>query len=123
MSTKLSPANAGSLAELRVSVHLISMGFQVFRNVLVNGPTDLLAIKGRGRRIIRVQVKSTLGMAQLKNLRNGGNELLAVLLDGQIHYRAINRAVQRLVPGSILARRPRKSHGSSHSKATKKQDL
>ena len=119
MSTKLSPANAGSLAELRVSVHLISMGFQVFRNVLVNGPTDLLAIRGRSRRIIRVQVKSTLGMAQLKNLRNGGNELLAVIVDGQIHYRAIDRSVQKLIPGSILARRPRKSHKSATKKPTK----
>jgi len=53
-------------------------------------------------------VKSTLSLNQLKNLRNGGNDLLAVLVDGELHYRALDRRVQALVPGSILARRPKR---------------
>jgi hypothetical protein len=37
------------------------------------------------------------------------------------HYRALDRRVQALVPGSILARRPKrqsKRHRNSHGKAT-----
>jgi hypothetical protein len=115
---ELSPGNKGSLAELRVTCHLASLGFFVYKNTLVNGPTDLLAIKGRGRQVIRIQVKSTLSMAQLKNLRNGGNDLLAVLVDGQIHYRAVNRRIQALVPGCTLARR--KQPAKCQSTATRK---
>jgi hypothetical protein len=114
---ELSPGNKGSLAELRVTCHLASLGFFVYKNMLVNGPTDLLAIKGRGRQVIRIQVKSTLSMAQLKNLRNGGNDLLAVLVDGQIHYRAVNRRIQALVPGCTLARR--KQPAKRQTRATK----
>jgi hypothetical protein len=80
-----------------------------------NAPTDLYAAKGR--RILRVQVKSTLSLNQLKNLRNGGNDLLAVLVDGELHYRALDRRVQALVPGSILARRPKRQL-KRHKKAT-----
>jgi hypothetical protein len=116
MGVELSKGTKGSLAELRVSCHLIGLGFQVFRNLSVNGPTDLLAV--RGRRIVRVQVKSTLSMGQFKNLRSGGNDLLAVLVDGEIHYRAVNRRIQSMVPGCILARRPRKSRPNSQRKAT-----
>jgi hypothetical protein len=113
---ELSKGTKGSLAELRVSCHLIGLGFHVYKNLSVNGPTDLLAVRGRSRRIIRVQVKSTLSMGQLKNLRNGGNDLLAVLVGGEIYYRALNREIQRLVPGALLARRPRKSRKDATSK-------
>ena len=104
--SELSKGTKGSLAELRVSCHLIGLGFHVFKNLSVNGPCDLIAVKGR--RIVRVQVKSTLGMNQFKNLRQGGCELLAVLVNGEIRYRGINRRVTSLVPGCILARRPKK---------------
>src|SRR5258707_1111776 len=90
----------------------------VARMLSPNSPTDLYAAKGR--RILRVQVKSTLSLNQLKNLRNGGNDLLAVLVDGELHYRALDRRVQALVPGSILARRPKrqpKRRKNSHGKA------
>jgi Holliday junction resolvase len=103
---ELSKGTKGSLAELRVCCHLIGLGFQVFRNQSSNGPTDLVAL--RGRRTIRVQVKSTLGMNQFKNLRQGGNDLLAVLVDGEIRYRAVNRRIASMVPGCILARRPKR---------------
>jgi len=104
---ELSTGTKGALAELRVASHLITLGFEVARMLSPNGPTDLFATKGKGRRILRVQVKSTLSLNQLKNLRTGGNDLLAVLVNGELHYRALDRHVQSLVPGSILARRPK----------------
>jgi hypothetical protein len=102
----ISKGTKGSSAELRVACHLMNLGFYVFQNLSVNGPVDLHAAKGR--RILRVQVKSTLGMNQFKNMRQGGCELLAVLVDGEIRYRALNRRVQAMVPGCILARRPKR---------------
>jgi hypothetical protein len=63
---KLSKDTKGSLNELRVSCHLIGLGFAVYKNLSVNGPVELLAIKGR--RVLCVQVKSTLGLNQFKNL-------------------------------------------------------
>src|SRR6266851_997798 len=117
--SELSCGTKGALAELRVAIHLMGLGFHVARMLSPNSPTDLYAAKGR--RILRVQVKSTLSLNQLKNLRNGGNDLLAVLVDGEIHYRALDRRVQALVPGSILARRPKrqpKRHRNGHAKAT-----
>ena len=117
--SELSSGTKGAMAELRVATHLMGLGFHVARMLSPNSPTDLYAAKGR--RILRVQVKSTLSLNQLKNLRNGGNDLLAVLVDGELHYRALDRRVQALVPGSILARRPKrqpKRHKNSHGKAT-----
>jgi len=116
--SELSSGTKGAMAELRVSIHLMGLGFHVARMLSPNSPTDLYAAKGR--RILRVQVKSTLSLNQLKNLRNGGNDLLAVLVDGELHYRALDRRVQALVPGSILARRPKRQpgrHKKSHGKA------
>jgi hypothetical protein len=113
--SELSSGTKGAMAELRVSIHLMGLGFHVARMLSPNSPTDLYAAKGR--RILRVQVKSTLSLNQLKNLRNGGNDLLAVLVDGELHYRALDRRVQALVPGSILARRP-KRQPKRHKKAT-----
>jgi hypothetical protein len=108
----ISAGTKGSIAELRVCAHLLSLGFDgVYRNLSVNGPCDIVA--SRGRRLIRVQVKSTLSMNQFKNLRQNRCELLAVLVNGEIRYRALNRRVQAMVPGSILARRP-KRHKDSH---------
>ena len=102
---ELSKGTKGSLAELRVGCHLISLGFQVFRNLSSNGACDLVAL--RGRQNIRVQVKSTLSINSFKNLRQGQNDLLAVLVDGEIYYRAVNRRIASLVPGCVLARRPK----------------
>lgn len=81
----------------------MGLGFQVFRNLSVNGSCDLVAIKGR--RIIRVQVKSTLSINSFMNLRQGQNDLLAILVEGEIRYRAINRRIASNVPGCVLARR------------------
>src|SRR6266446_7530052 len=117
--SELSSGTKGAMAELRVGIHLMGLGFHAARMLSPNSPVDLFAAKGR--RILRVQVKSTLSLNQLKNLRNGGNDLLAVLVDGELHYRALDRRVQALVPGSILARRPKrppKRHKNGHGKAT-----
>jgi len=46
------------------------------------------------------------------------NERTAVLVDGEIHYRAVDRHVQSLVPGSILARR-KNGHGKAIAVARK----
>jgi hypothetical protein len=122
--SELSSGTKGAMAELRVAIHLMGLGFHVARMLSPNSPTDLYAAKGR--RILPVQVKSTLSLNQLKNLRNGGNDLLAVLVDGELHYRALDRRVQALVPGSILARRskrhpkrPSKRHKRARALATK----
>src|SRR5215472_17347086 len=98
----LSPGTKGAINELRVAGHLLGLGFEVARMFSPNSSADLLV--ARGRRILRVQVKSSLSLNQLKNLRQGGNDLLAVIVDGELHYRAMNRRVQAMVPGSTLAR-------------------
>src|SRR5229473_8104615 len=73
--SELSSGTKGAMAELRVAIHLMGLGFHVARMLSPNLPTDLYAAKGR--RILRVQVESTLSLNQLKNLRNGGNDLFA----------------------------------------------
>jgi hypothetical protein len=104
---KLSPGTTGAVAELRVACYLISLGWDVFRSLSPNGSTDLVAI--RGRRVLRIQVKSTLSLSQSKNLRQGRNHLLGVLANGELHFRALTKDVAVLIPGCTLARKqPRK---------------
>jgi Holliday junction resolvase-like predicted endonuclease len=118
MKRSISPGTRGSIAELRVCAHLLTLGFDgVYRNLSVNGPCDVVAT--RGSRLVRVQVKSTLSMNQFENMRQANCELLAVLVDGEIRYRALNRAIQRLVPGSILARRPKRTATKPATKGAK----
>lgn len=100
---KLSPGTQGTVSELRVSTYLLNLGWDVLRSLSPNGSTDLVAIKGR--RVLRVQVKSTLSLSQSKNLRQGRNQLLAVVVGGELHFRAINKQVAALIPGCTLARR------------------
>src|SRR5437867_12701831 len=103
--SELSTGTKGAISELRVASHLMGLGFQVFKNLSMHGSCDLVAISRRGR-VIKVQVKSTLSINSFRNLRLGQNQLLACLVNGEIHYRAINRRVQSLIPGCALARRP-----------------
>ena len=100
---KLSPGTVGASSELRVAIYLLSLGWDVHRSLSPNGSTDLVAI--RGRRILRVQVKSTLSLSQSKNLRAGRNHLLAVVVGGELHFRAINKRVAAMIPGCTLARK------------------
>jgi hypothetical protein len=110
--SKLSPGTAGAVSELRVACYLLNLGWDVFRSLSPNGSTDLVAIKGRSR-VLRIQVKSTLSLSQAKNLRAGRNHLLAVVVVGELHFRAINKHVAALIPGCTLARKP-KRHTDSH---------
>jgi hypothetical protein len=82
----------------------MSLGWDILRSLSPNGSTDLVAIKGRNK-ILRVQVKSTLSLSQLKNLRAGHNHLLAVVVGGELHFRAINKRVAAMIPGCTLARK------------------
>jgi len=100
---KLSPGTAGAASELRVAIYLLSLGWDVHRSLSPNGSTDLVAI--RGRKFLRVQVKSTLSLSQSKNLRTGRNHLLAVVVGGELHFRAINKRVAAMIPGCTLARK------------------
>lgn len=106
MKPTLTKGDRGSIAELRVATHLMGLGFYVARNLSVNGPFDLIAVYKR--RVLLVQVKSTLSLNSFKVMRQGNTELLACLVGGEIHYKAISRRVQKLVPGSLLARRPKR---------------
>src|SRR5207249_6845690 len=85
--SELSTGTKGAISELRVASHLMGLGFQVFKNLSMHGSCDLVAISRRGR-VIKVQVKSTLSINSFRNLRLGQNQLLACLVNGEIHYRA-----------------------------------
>src|SRR6202166_141823 len=101
---KLSTRTVGVPAEIRVDLYLLSHGWNVHRSLAPNGSSHLVAIKGRNK-ILRVQVKSTFSLSQLKNLRAGHNHLLAVVVGGELHFRAINKRVAAMIPGCTLARK------------------
>jgi len=116
MMMKISTGTHGAISELRVAAYLMSLGWDVHRSLSPNGSTDLVAI--RGRKILRVQVKSTLSLSQSKNLRAGRNHLLAVVVGGELHVRAINKRIEVMIPGCTLARKqPRVRQGNSHAKS------
>jgi hypothetical protein len=101
-----STSTLGAVNELRISANLLSLGWQVFRNVSPNGPHDLLAV--RGRTVLRVQCKSNLN-GQHKWLRAGGNDLLVIVgEDGELRYRAASRRVARMFPACGLVRKPKR---------------
>jgi hypothetical protein len=101
----ISKGTLGALNELRIAVNLLSLGRQVFRSLSPNGPADLIAVKGRT--ILKVQVKSSLN-GQYTNLRQGNNDLLAIVSAGEIRYRAKTRKVARMFPSCGIARPPKK---------------
>jgi Holliday junction resolvase len=101
----ISKGTLGALNELRIAVNLLSLGWQVFRALSPNGPADLIAVKGRT--ILKVQVKSSLN-GQYTNLRQGNNDLLAIVSAGEIRYRAKTRKVARMFPSCGIARPPKK---------------
>lgn len=111
---KLSTGTHGAISELRVAAYLMSLGWDVHRSLSPNGSTDLVAI--RGRKILRVQVKSTLSLSQSKNLRAGRNHLLAIVVGGELHFRAISKRISALIPGCTLARKqPRLRQRRGHT--------
>jgi hypothetical protein len=77
-----SKGTLGAVNELRLAANLLSLGWQVSRNLGPNGARDLLAV--RGRAILCVQCKSSLN-GQHKWFRSGGNDLLVIVgADGEL---------------------------------------
>jgi hypothetical protein len=109
---ELSKSNRGSLAEYRVLVFFLAQGWFVFPSATPNGPTDLII--ARKNLLWKVQVKSasthsgasTAGNP--KNLRQGNQDILAVVTQDGILLKVKNRRVQKQFPGSVLARPPKK---------------
>jgi Holliday junction resolvase len=104
----LSKSNKGALSEYRVAVHLLANGWSVYRNMTPNGSVDLV-IQRRGH-LLKTQVKSIANGngGNPKHLRQGNNDVLAVVGPDHIIFKVRSRRIQRLFPGSILARLKRK---------------
>jgi hypothetical protein len=107
----LSKSNRGALAELRVATTLAQTGiWSVYYSLLPNGDIDLVIIHNRYRRAYKVQVKSVtdqIGVSaasNIRNLRQGANDILAVVTPESILYKVRDKRTQRLFPGSVLAR-------------------
>lgn len=79
----------GARGELLVAADLFRQGFSVYRALSGSDAIDLLARK-RGQ-VISIQVKSAIGRAGIRRC-----DVLAVVSEGIIRYRAINRRIARL---------------------------
>jgi hypothetical protein len=115
----LSKSNRGAVGEYRVALALLAAGWLVFRCMTPNSPVDLILCR-RGH-VLKCQVKSTnqvkygSSAGNPKNLRQGSNDVLAVVLPDQILYKVRTRRIQRMFPGSVLARPPKRRRGSHSS--------
>jgi len=103
----LSKSNKGSLAEYRVLCLCLSMGWIVYPCATPNSLTDMVLLR-RGH-LLKCQVKSSSGAGAAtagnpKHLRQGNNDVLAVVTPENILFKVRNRQIQRLFPGSVLAR-------------------
>jgi hypothetical protein len=101
----ISKGTVGAINEIRIAVNLMTLGWSVFRSLSPNGPTDLIAVKGRT--VLKVQCKSSLN-GQFQNLRSGHNDLLAIVTAGEIRYRARTKKVARMFPSCGIARPPKR---------------
>src|SRR5260370_16923677 len=103
----LSKSNKGALAEYRTACLFLLQGWTPFLSMVPNSPSDLI-IRRRARNFT-VQVKSGANAANPRNLRqnHGSNDILAVVSSENIILKVRNRQIQRLFPGSILARPPK----------------
>jgi hypothetical protein len=94
-------AKRGGISELFACAHLIRLGYEVFRNVIANGPIDLIAVKEN--KIIYIDVKTftpyiktdgSLGFADGNQLTDRqkelGVKLLFVTYDGECSFRKTN---------------------------------
>jgi len=108
----LSKSNKGALAEYRVACLILAGGgWLVFRCMTPNSAVDL--ILWRRNHLLRCQVESSSGAGAAtagnpKHLRQGKNDILAVVTSETIIFKVRNRQIQKLFPGSILARPPKK---------------
>jgi hypothetical protein len=92
MSKHCSPGSAGARNELLVCADLIRTGWLPFRSLSPNGPVDLLAVK-RGT-VLKIQVRTECQRSALR-----GNDVLAVVRDGVVRYRARTQRIARKLIG------------------------
>jgi hypothetical protein len=117
----LSKSNRGSLAEYRVLCLCLQLGFLVFLCATPNSPTDMVLIKGT-HIVLKCQVKSAstgTGASSAGNpkfLRQGRQDVLAVVTPESILFKVRNKKIQKLFPGAVLARPPRLPRKSPHGK-------
>jgi hypothetical protein len=111
----LSKSNKGALAELRVALMLAGTGvWTVFPNMMPNGAVDLVLLHNHRGLLLKCQVKSATAAGGAstagnpKNLRQGNQDVLAVVTPDNILFKVKNRRIQKLFPGSVLARRTKK---------------
>ena len=104
--SSISKGTVGAINEIRIAVNLMTLSWSVFRSLSQNGPTDLIAVKGRT--VLKVQCKSSLN-GQFQNLRSGSNDLLAIVTAGEIRYRARTKRVAKMFPSCGIVRKPKKS--------------
>lgn len=113
---EISKSNKGALAEYRVMCSLMAMGWIVYFCTFINASADMLIM--RRATILKVQVKSGANVAtagQYKNLRQGNNDLLAVVTpDNDIIYKARTKRIAKMFPVCGLARPPKKRHAKRH---------
>ncbi len=107
----LSKSNKGALAEYRVACLLLASNWLVFRCMTPNSAVDM--ILWRRNHVLKCQVKSAAGAGAStagnpKHLRQGRNDVLAVVTPETIVFKVRNRQIQKLFPGSILARPPKR---------------
>jgi len=107
----LSKSNKGALAEYRVACLLLATGWLVFRCMAPNSAVDM--ILWRRNHLLKCQVKSASGLGAAtagnpKHLRQGRNDVLAVVTPDNIIFKVRNRQIQKQFPGAILARPPKK---------------
>jgi hypothetical protein len=108
----LSKGNKGALAEYRVACFLLATGgWLVFRCMTPNSAVDM--ILWRKNHLLKCQVKSSSGAGAAtagnpKHLRQGNNDVLAVVTPDNIIFKVRSRQIQKLFPGSILARPPKR---------------
>ena len=109
----LSKSNKGSLAEYKVVCLCLSLGWYVFMCATPNCPTDLILTRGN-HIVLKAQVKSSTtatgasNAGNPKHLRQGGNDVLFVLTLDTILIKVKDRRIQKMFPGSILARPPKR---------------
>lgn len=107
---ELSKSNKGALAEKRVECLMITMGWLTYPCSCPNAPADMLIM--RKSKILKVQVKSSpkfgTSAGSYKNLRQGANDILAVVTPESILLKVKSRQIARMFPGSVLSRPPKR---------------
>lgn len=94
----------GTASELIVATDLIKKGFEVFRNLSLCGPVDLIA--RNGNTMLRVQVKTQA--TEFSRLEMENNDLFACLKNGHVEYRVCTRHAARQFGFPALLKRGRK---------------